>query len=608
MTWINNGVHKVLKEEYGLKDLILIRCVTVCSLLRAVIKPEITRSVKMMGRGGSHCVSRGASFAQILKKNMVPAPGCSSFIPQAATEFSANTSMLDQAHNSSGKISSKPKNIPKELIDRYKRGETHAVSLLYQLSQVLQFQVEMKETVTTGGITGFYFAFCAVIDGVEYKTGMGISKKEARAKAAQLALEELLPILENDGVLPDASVGPPPLPVKERDYPVSEAHPGRTVFERKNPIKDQVPGAIKEMFSKLMDNYPEFSGCGGTVAAFVAQSPTGCEVVALGTGNFNTKESLAPNGRLLHDSHAVVTARRSLMRYLYRNLLLFFSKNRSLEEKSVFQQDQSTKLLSLKSHITLHLYLNQLPKGAAQIPSHLRLNPLSISAWEVNNQIGLHVTIDGKVFSVFSSTFEQSSSRVISMSASDKITQWQVLGFQGALLSHFIEPIYVSSILIGNESCSDTRGMEVAISQRVDGITSKLPMYYCVYRPHISLVPSVVTTDAHSTQKSFSLNWSQGDVSLEVVDSLEGKTVEESPFKSGPALASRLCKAAMLSRFNLVAKEAQREELLTAVSYRETKMMAKPYQEAKSVLKSYLAMRGYGQWVEKPPISDHFTM
>lgn len=41
---------------------------------------------------------------------------------------------------------------------------------------------------------------------------------------------------------------------------------------------------------------------------------TGCEVVALGTGNCNTKESLAPNGRVLHDSHAVVTARRSLMR------------------------------------------------------------------------------------------------------------------------------------------------------------------------------------------------------------------------------------------------------------------------------------------------------
>ncbi|XP_060766190.1 adenosine deaminase domain-containing protein 1 [Neoarius graeffei] len=563
----------------------------------------------MLGRGAAYRVSRGATFAHILNSNMAAPAGFSSLVQQPAFEFTnTNSSSLDQACNSSSKNSPKPKKIPKELIDKYRRGKVHAVSFLYQLSQVLQFQVEMKETVTTGGVIGFYFAFCAVIDGVEYKTGMGINKKEARLKAAQLAVEELLSNLENDTVLPDASVSPPPLPVKEQNSTASAIRPRRVMFEGKNPVKDQVPSAVKELLSKLMDNYPEFSDCGGTVAAFVIQSPTGCEVVALGTGNYNAQECLAPNGRILHDSHAVVTARRSLMRYLYRHLLLFYSRNHCLEGKSVFQLDENTKLLSLKSHTTLHLYLNQLCKGAAQIPSHLRLNPLSVSAWEVNNQIGLHVTVDGKVFSVFSSTVDQSGSRIISMSATDKITQWQVLGFQGALLSHFIEPIYVSSILIGDESCSDTRGMEIAVNQRVDGITSKLPMYYCVYRPHISLVPSVIPTDAHNAQRTLSLNWSQGDVSLEVVDGVKGKAVEESPFKSGPALASRLCKAAMLSRFNLVAKETHREELLAAISYREAKMMAKPYQEAKSVLKSYLATRGYGQWVEKPPISDHLTM
>ncbi|KAI5626846.1 adenosine deaminase domain-containing protein 1 [Silurus asotus] len=476
-----------------------------------------------------------------------------------------------------------------------------------KLSQVLQFQLEMKETVTTGGVIGFYFAFCAVIDGVKYKTGMGITKKEARAKAAQLAVEELLSNLEIDAALPDASAGPP-LPEKTQNSLTSDARHGRVKFERKNPVQDQVPSAVKDMFIKLTESYPQFSSCGETVAAFVIKYPNGCEVVAIGTGNYNTKQSLAPNGRILHDSHAVVTARRSLMRYLYRHLLLFYSRNHSLEEKSVFQLDVNTKLLSLKSHITLHLYLNKMPKGAAQMPSHLRLNPLSISAWEVNNQIGLHVTVDGKVFSVFSSTLDQSGSHFISMSATDKITQWQVLGFQGALLSHFIEPIYVSSILIGDESYSEPRGMEIAVNWRVDGITPKLPMYYCVYRPYISLVPSAITTDGHSTQKTLSLNWSQGDVSFEVVDCVEGKSVAESPFKSGPALASRLCKVAMLSRFNLVAKEAQKEELLAAVSYREAKMMAKSYQEAKNIMKSYLAMRGYGQWVEKPPISDQMTM
>lgn len=45
-----------------------------------------------------------------------------------------------------------------------------------------------------------------------------------------------------------------------------------------------------------------------------------------------------------------------------------------------------------------------------------------------------------------------------------------------------------------------------------------------------------------------------------------------SPFKSGSALASRLCKAAMLHRFRLVAKENQRQDLLATSSYREAKV------------------------------------
>uniref|UniRef100_A0A3B5M714 Uncharacterized protein n=1 Tax=Xiphophorus couchianus TaxID=32473 RepID=A0A3B5M714_9TELE len=521
----------------------------------------------MFSAGGSFRGSRGTSFAQILMKSLPPT---SESRDSNKEQYFVN---VDQEHDSirqgtkSFRPGIKPKSSPKELVEKYKKGETNAVSLLHQLAQVLQFHLEIKETVTTGNLPGFYFAFAVEIDGVQHKTGMGVTKKEARLNAAKAALEDFLPSL---GCL-------------KSDLPQTSGY----------SVNLQIPHAVKDQLSKLLNNHPEFSSCGETTAAFIVKTSTGCEVVALGTGNFNTKVS--SNGRVVHDSHAVVTARRSLMRYLYRHLLMYFSKNANLTAKSIFTHNINSKLLSLKSGITLHLYVNQLPKGAAQIPTKLRLNPFSITTWQVNSEISLHLSVEGKVLC-----------SMVSMSTTDKITQWQVLGYQGALLSHFIEPVYVQSILVGDSGCTEIRGMEMSVNQRVEGITSLLPMFYCMMRPHISLVPSVVTSDTGS-QLTCGINWCEGDGSVEVVDGLEGKTIEESPFKSGPALASRLCKAAMLHRFRLVAKEAQRQDLVTTSCYRELKMMAKPYQEAKSVLRAYLSQQGFGSWLEKLPGSDNFN-
>uniref|UniRef100_A0AAZ1XA11 Adenosine deaminase domain containing 1 (testis-specific) n=2 Tax=Oreochromis aureus TaxID=47969 RepID=A0AAZ1XA11_OREAU len=573
--------------------------------LSLLLFSELVKFCRMYPTGGSFRGSRGTCIEQMLKKNSPPTSG--------PTRSPSNMNVgFDQQVKSTFKPGhdGRPKVSPKILIERYKNGETNAISLLHQLAQTLQFHLEMKETVAPANTTGLYFAFCAVIDGVQYKTGIGVTKKEARLNAAELAFQDLLPTLESlKSALPEASSldVPAPLPVKEEPA-ISDIHACRAMLERKAFVNLQIPHAVRDQLTKLMNSHPEFSGCAGTTAAFILQTSNEYEVVALGTGNFNTKESISSNGRIVHDSHAVVTARRSLMRFLYRHLLMFFSKNASLTEKSIFQQSSSSSFLSLKSGVTLHLYVNQLPKGAAQIPSKLRLNPLSMSAWQVNNEISLHLSVEGKVFSVFSSLLDHSNSKVVSMSTTDKITQWQVLGYQGALLSHFIEPIYVHSILIGDSDCSEIRGMEMSVSQRVEGITSNLPMFYCMMRPHISLVPSVASSRAGGNQLTYGINWSEGDSSLEVVDGLEGKTIEDSPFKSGSALASRLCKAAMMHRFRLVAKEAQRTDLLATSTYREAKMMAKPYQEAKNVLRAYLLQKGFGSWQDKVLVSDNFSM
>nr|XP_019961245.1 PREDICTED: adenosine deaminase domain-containing protein 1 [Paralichthys olivaceus] len=443
----------------------------------------------MFSSRGSLRGSRGACFAQLLMKNLPATPELTEphkYPSALSTPEGPGKDIFDQQVKNTFKpaVDLKPKVSPKMLIDKYMQGETHAVSLLHQLAKILQFHMEIKETVTTGNVPGLYFAFCVVIDGVEYKTGMGTTKKNAKLKAAELALQDLLPTLESGkSGLPEASDAPPLLPVREEPS-ISDVYPCRANHERRNCVNLQIPHAVRDQLTKLMSSHLEFSACAGTTAAFIIQTSSGCEVVALGTGDFNTKECGSTSGRIMHDSHAAVTARRSLMRLAANIILLDFC----------------------------------------------------------------------------------------------------------------------------DSCCSDIRGMEMSVSQRVEGITSQLPMFYCMMRPHISLAPSVATNSSDGGQLTYGINWSEGDSSLEVVDGLQGKTIEESPFKSGSALASRLCKAAMLHRFKLVAKEAQRQDLLATSSYREAKRMAKPYQEAKTILRTYLSQQGFGSWLVKRSVGENFSM
>lgn len=144
--------------------------------------------------------------------------------------------------------------------------------------------------------------------------------------------------------------------------------------------------------------------------------------------------------------------------------------------------------------------------------------------------------------------------RLFTMSCSDKLARWNILGVQGSLLSLYIDPIYYKSIIIG--AMYHEQHITRALYTRVSGI-SNLPEPYL---PNFPLLHGVSDPPSRVPTKSpnMSVNWSWGDHDVEMVNSRTGKLSDVVP--------SRLCKQLLFETFlglwdSLASKELRQKVL-----------------------------------------------
>ncbi|VVC43642.1 Hypothetical protein CINCED_3A016977 [Cinara cedri] len=330
--------------------------------------------------------------------------------------------------------------------------QTSAICILNEIFPGQNFEYEHEVS------NGLLETISVNILGNKY-VGYGKNKKEAKEVACRNALKALYDVH--------------PINAKYKDR--IEIY--RTDYEE-SKIIDHFASITNAQYQKLeFDNnkYKEYTVIASIIKVTTNDIKTS-EVICLATGTkCLSGNNLSLNGETLHDCHAEILTRRCLIKYIYQQLVECINK-----KPSVFVvTNENDYMFKLSDDIKFHLYINTAPCGEARIFSFSdtehqfnRLNRGLLRS-KIENGAGT-VTVFGREVQTYDGVAQ--GERLVTMSCSDKLTRWTVLGVQGNLLANFIKPIYLESISVG--SVFNLTHMKRTIFGRIKNSFHCLPQNY----------------------------------------------------------------------------------------------------------------------------------
>lgn len=143
--------------------------------------------------------------------------------------------------------------------------------------------------------------------------------------------------------------------------------------------------------------------------------------------------------------------------------------------------------------------------------------------------------------------------------------------------------------------------MYSAVCGRIETSIQGLPPPYFLNKPKFALVTSTETRNQIKAP-NFGINWTISQRTVEVVNSLTGKTVNNK--------VSRLTKQVFFMRYANLIKQLPNLRIPRNISgdYSETKQSARDYQIAKRELFDAFRREDLGSWLKKPIEQDNFTL
>ncbi|KAK4882402.1 hypothetical protein RN001_005721 [Aquatica leii] len=540
---------------------------------------------KYIGRGGSKKLAKCKAAEKALQ-SFIQLPNNVNVAPPTTTSDLDFTSDRFEANNAKNSASEEipPNNIQSVQSENHNQTKS-AVMLLNELYPGSRYEcLESSNDV--------YSRYKVTVTiGEEKFVGMGSRKKSAKHSAAAAALTKLL-----------GETG-----MKTGMCLISPYRRQNVTIEQQQ-LADHVGRLVLEKFSDLMKSDPfharrkVLSGIVMTRGSDLSNS----EIIGVTTGTKCVSgEHMSMHGASLNDLHAEILARRCLVSYLYDQLELLVD-NLAKKNDSIFEARFDNRGFKLKSNIGFHLYINTAPCGDARIFSphedseDIDLHPHRSSRGQLRTKIESgEGTIPVKLNAIQTWDGVLQGERLLTMACSDKIARWNVLGLQGALLSHFVDPIYLKSITLG--SLFKESHLYRAICGRVENTLQGLPPPYLLNRPQML---STTSSESRHPAKapSFSVNWVYGCSDVEIINTTIGKP--EVGF-------SRLCKQNFMRRFIDVCRKVSHHSNFSMdlpILYNEAKESAKNYNVAKKQLLEAFSKAGLGTWVNKPVEQDQFAL
>ncbi|XP_039168728.1 tRNA-specific adenosine deaminase TAD1-like [Eucalyptus grandis] len=406
------------------------------------------------------------------------------------------------------------------------------------------------------------------------------------------------------------------------------------------------------------------------LAAFLLSSPSReLEVVSLGTGTKCIGRSLRSlHGDVVNDSHAEIIARRALMRYLYaeiQRLKMSDGDDGNGHGSDRFRccgdvRDRESPLEPiLEGHgegkyrmrvgWQLHLYISQLPCGVAP---PLSLLPHKISAMMEENEVKVpsmvedtgrkgfrgYVELHSLIQYVFLSlqiheltmwitrdelpivaSVQRKPGRgdtTLSVCCSDKIARWNIVGVQGSLLSYFLEPVYLSSVIVGrspnnSEDILVQNKLQHALYERLSCFPQEQLSPFRLNKPLFLVGPIPLVEFQHCESAAgtltcgYSLCWNKSGLHEVILGTTGRKQGTSAKGARYPSTESSFCKRRLLEIFLSLKHEGAANEPCKETTYREYKEGAQSYRSASKALKD---TPSFNNWLLKPLNHEAFTI